>query len=199
MKGVFDARIGGGCSLLRTSLCRNSLFKRENTGKILTKFPSTLLHTHALPHGSSASRQPVSINSNLKQGIIRELTGISQKISFQRVQFLGRISYPCRSKKTIKSIRTNIQERHLAQRQARHSAPKKYDAIDFLKNILRNGPVSLEEINEAACADDIAWATVRRAYDALNIEAIKEKKFQGKWLWHTPEQAAANREQGSTT
>ena len=87
----------------------------------------------------------------------------------------------------------------LAQQQARHSAPKKFDAIDLLKTILKSGPVSVDEINGAAESDDIAWATVRRAYDALNIEAIKEKKFQGKWLWHTPEQAAANREQGSTT
>ena len=101
---------GGGCSLLRTSLRRNTLFKRENTGKTLTKFPSTLLHTQAFPRGSSASRQPVANNSYLKQGIIRELTDISQIISFQMVQFLGRTSYPCRSKKTIESIRTNTQE-----------------------------------------------------------------------------------------
>jgi len=87
----------------------------------------------------------------------------------------------------------------LSQQQARHSAPKKHDAIDFLKTILKNGPVSLEEINQAACADDIAWSTVRRAYDALNIESIREKKYQGRFRWHTPEQAAAYREQDSNT
>jgi len=55
------------------------------------------------------------------------------------------------------------------------------------------------EISGTAESEGIAWKTVRRAYDARNIEAIKEKKFQGKWLWHTPEQATANREQESTT
>lgn len=87
----------------------------------------------------------------------------------------------------------------LASQAARHSAPKKFDAIDFLNNVLKNGPLSVDEIDAAAKAEDIAWATVRRAYDALGIEAIKEKKFQGKWLWHTPDQAAAHREQEQRT
>ncbi len=69
-------------------------------------------------------------------------------------------------------------------------APKKIDAIEFLNDILKDGPLPVDEINEAAGKAGITWSTVRRAYDDLDIEAIKEKKFQGKWLWHTPEQQA---------
>lgn len=72
----------------------------------------------------------------------------------------------------------------------RTAAPKKHDAIVFLKNMLLDGPKPLAEIDEAAKREGIAWATVRRAYDELGITAIKEKKFQGRWLWHTSEQAA---------
>lgn len=69
-------------------------------------------------------------------------------------------------------------------------APKKNDAIDFLSDILKDGPVSVDEINERAIKVGIAWATVRRASDDMGILPIKEKKFQGKWIWHTPEQQA---------
>lgn len=77
----------------------------------------------------------------------------------------------------------------LAAQAAKTSAPKKNDAITFLNEALNDGPVSVEEISNAAGKQGITWSTVRRAYDELGIEAIKEKKFQGKWLWHTPEQA----------
>jgi putative DNA primase/helicase len=71
-------------------------------------------------------------------------------------------------------------------------APKKNDAIEFLNDILKNGPVSVNEITSQSEKMGITWSTVRRAYDDLGIEAIKEKKFQGKWLWHTPEQIKSN-------
>jgi len=79
----------------------------------------------------------------------------------------------------------------LAAQSAKHSAPKKHDAIVFLRNILKDGPVALEEIDAAAKQEGIAWATVRRAYDHLGIQSLRERKFQGRFLWHTPEQAAA--------
>jgi DNA-binding transcriptional ArsR family regulator len=69
-------------------------------------------------------------------------------------------------------------------------APKKNDAIEFLIDILKDGPLPLNDIAEAAKKSGITWSTVRRAYDYLDIAAIKEKKFQGKWLWYTPEQQA---------
>jgi putative DNA primase/helicase len=78
----------------------------------------------------------------------------------------------------------------LAQQAARRTAPKMMYAIEFLNELLQDGPVSLDDITKAAELEGITWATVRRAYDELNIESIKEKKFQGKWIWHTPEQAA---------
>ncbi len=72
---------------------------------------------------------------------------------------------------------------------AKTSAPKKNDAIDFLNEALKDGPASVDDIYKGAEKVGITRSTVRRAYDDLGIEAIKEKKFQGKWLWHTPEQA----------
>jgi hypothetical protein len=76
----------------------------------------------------------------------------------------------------------------LSTQAAYKSAPRKSDAIEFLEDILKDGPVSLIEISEAAEKQGIAWATVRRASVDLKIEPIKEKKFQGKWIWHTPAQ-----------
>ena len=70
-------------------------------------------------------------------------------------------------------------------------APKKNDAIEFLNDILKDGPVSVEDIASAAEKLGITWSTVRRAYDDMGIIAIKEKKFQGKHFWHTPAQQAA--------
>jgi putative DNA primase/helicase len=69
-------------------------------------------------------------------------------------------------------------------------APKKNDAIELLNDILKDGPVSVNDIHEAAAKMGITESTVRRAYDEMGILAIKEKKFQGKWLWHTPQQQA---------
>ena len=77
----------------------------------------------------------------------------------------------------------------LAALAARTSAPKKNDAIEFLTDALKDGPVSVDDIKSTSEKHGITWSTVRRAYDYLDIEAIKEKKFQGKWLWHTPKQA----------
>lgn len=78
----------------------------------------------------------------------------------------------------------------LASQAAKSSAPKKNDAIEFLTETLKDGPVLMDDIKSAADQLGITWSTIRRAYDDLDILAIKEKKFQGKWLWHTPEQQA---------
>ena len=69
-------------------------------------------------------------------------------------------------------------------------APKKNDAIEFLNDILKDGPKTVDEITEQSGKMGLAWMTVRRAYDDLNITAKRESKFQGKWLWYTPAQYA---------
>ena len=71
-------------------------------------------------------------------------------------------------------------------------APKKNDAIEFLNDILKDGPVSVDEITSQSEKVGITWSTVRRAYDDMGILAIKEKKFQGQWIWHTPQQQAGS-------
>ncbi len=80
----------------------------------------------------------------------------------------------------------------LAAQAAKTSAPKMNDAIEFLTEALKDGPVSVDDIYKGAQKVGITRSTVRRAYDDLGIEAIKEKKFQGKWLWYTPEQIKSN-------
>ena len=61
------------------------------------------------------------------------------------------------------------------------------DAEGYLRHLTDWSETVASQLAEA---EGIAWATVRRAYDDLDIVSIREKKFQGRWFWHTPEQAA---------
>ena len=62
-------------------------------------------------------------------------------------------------------------------------------AKKFLLKILANGPVAKKEIDEAAEANCISDATLRRAKDELNVEAEKDRTSpNGPWTWHLPNQ-----------
>lgn len=57
----------------------------------------------------------------------------------------------------------------LAAQAAKYSAPKKHDAEIFIRNLLLDGPVSVDDVYEQAEREGIARRTIRRAYDDLSI------------------------------
>jgi putative DNA primase/helicase len=59
------------------------------------------------------------------------------------------------------------------------------DAKQFLVDILAKGPISSNEIEEAAKADGISRPTLFRAKKDLKIEAKKDG-VRGGWAWHLP-------------
>jgi putative DNA primase/helicase len=76
------------------------------------------------------------------------------------------------------------------------SAPKRSEAETFLRNMLKDGPALLKDLDDAAEREGIKWATVRRAADELGIERRKENRFQGRWWWCMPDQVEQfNRDQ----
>jgi putative DNA primase/helicase len=59
-------------------------------------------------------------------------------------------------------------------------------AVDFLAEQLADGPVLKLDIEEAAKANGISPATLRRAQSKLGVSATKEKKAAGQWYWSLP-------------
>jgi putative DNA primase/helicase len=65
----------------------------------------------------------------------------------------------------------------------------KDEAKKFLREILAQGPVLKDEIEEAAEANGISERTLFRAKNELKVEAHKEcGKMNGKWTWKLPPQ-----------
>jgi hypothetical protein len=59
------------------------------------------------------------------------------------------------------------------------------EAADWLREILTDGPQSSKDLQRYAKDAGIAWATVRRAKDALGIKSAKTR-FDGGWEWALP-------------
>jgi hypothetical protein len=76
------------------------------------------------------------------------------------------------------------------QAAAESKAPAARDsAKNFLKEMLADGPVASDEIEEAAAANGIAERTLYRAKADLKIRAVKDgpmKDGQRTWQWHPP-------------
>lgn len=79
-----------------------------------------------------------------------------------------------------------------AEAAGKSAARPREAAKDFLTDILGAGPVSKSEIEEAADANCISQATLRRAKAELHIVA-KKTGLQGGWTWQLPEQQAPRR------
>lgn len=56
-------------------------------------------------------------------------------------------------------------------------------AEDFLLEFLASGPRSAKETESAARDRGISKRTLDRAKDALNVQSVKERKPQGRWIW----------------
>jgi hypothetical protein len=59
------------------------------------------------------------------------------------------------------------------------------EAREFLRDILRAGPVLTKRIKAEAAEADIAWRTVERAKASLKVQALKDPD-SGKWMWTLP-------------
>ena len=114
---------------------------------------------------------------------------------------IGGLTYRIASKTIERGIETSciewtgLTDQNADDALSQPRASKKNDAIEFLNDMLKDGPVSVDEITSQAEKMGLAWATVRRASHDMEILPIKEPKFQGKWIWHTPAQQAAVNEQ----
>ena len=62
---------------------------------------------------------------------------------------------------------------------------EKSDAIDFLTDALRNGPVSAKDMKKEAADAGISPKTLRSAREALGIKPEKAG-FDGGWVWRLP-------------
>jgi putative DNA primase/helicase len=71
----------------------------------------------------------------------------------------------------------------------------KEDAEDFLRAQLAMGPVKADDLREAAKANSISEATLRRAKQDLGVRARKEEgKMDGQWFWEMPIAEGAHRD-----
>lgn len=59
------------------------------------------------------------------------------------------------------------------------------DTIQFLQELLADGPVAAKEVQRAVRDAGLSWATARRAKQALRIRTDK-KGYQGAWRWSLP-------------
>lgn len=64
------------------------------------------------------------------------------------------------------------------------------EAKRFLSELLADGPLPSKTIKADADGAGHAWATIRKAQQALGVEAVKDG-MKGGWLWQKPGQEAA--------
>ncbi len=66
-------------------------------------------------------------------------------------------------------------------------------ATSWLRDMLANGPMPASEIKKHSTEAGLAWATVRRAKDALGIKPAKTR-FDGGWEWALPSKVLTSHE-----
>lgn len=75
-------------------------------------------------------------------------------------------------------------------RDAERDAPARTEAEDWLRDLLDGGPVATDDVKDECKAAGMAWATVRRAKDALGVKAKKQgghfSDGPQRWVWELP-------------
>lgn len=65
---------------------------------------------------------------------------------------------------------------------------KRQEAIDFLEEMLSDGPVPAQEVKDRADEEGIMTMTLRRAKEELDVEKEKEGfGSTGRWVWRLPD------------
>jgi putative DNA primase/helicase len=73
------------------------------------------------------------------------------------------------------------------QAAAEHKSPGAFDsAKNLLIELLGDGPIDRKTIDEAADANGVSDATLKRAKTSLAIEVSKERSKTGRWFWRLP-------------
>jgi putative DNA primase/helicase len=66
---------------------------------------------------------------------------------------------------------------------------KKEEARDFLRDVLADGPVPKQDVQDEADERGIATRTLTRAKEALDVESEKQG-FDEPWAWRLPDEGA---------
>ena len=77
-------------------------------------------------------------------------------------------------------------------RHRRTNARQQDRAEEWLQDLLKDGPVPQQRIEDASAREDFSWATVRRAKDTIRAKSRKAA-FGGGWLWELPKGAQDDR------
>ncbi|MDH3670561.1 MAG: AAA family ATPase [Gammaproteobacteria bacterium] len=67
-------------------------------------------------------------------------------------------------------------------------APKRSAAEDWLRDLLKDGPLSAKEVRKQVEQSGQSWTTVRRAQGTMGIKPTKTR-FDGEWEWALPQDA----------
>jgi len=66
-------------------------------------------------------------------------------------------------------------------------AAKRREVDEWLENLLANGPMGSNEVEEEAKGAGVAWAAVRAASTRLGIVPHREGGRDGAWRWALPQ------------
>jgi hypothetical protein len=69
--------------------------------------------------------------------------------------------------------------------QGRNETPPRGRAVEWLRELLRDGPLSSAQVQEEAKNAGFAWRTVHRAKDELGICPLRDQ-FGSSWMWRLP-------------
>ena len=68
---------------------------------------------------------------------------------------------------------------------ASENRSEKSEAIEFLQNVLANGPLPAKDVKQEAIEAGISAKSLRTAREALGIKPTKTG-FEGGWVWSLP-------------
>ena len=117
----------------------------------------------------------------IKNNLGLDVSGVAYRIAETIVDGLGGVPYVIWDRDPVKVSADEA----LAPSTGSESTVA--DATEFLKELLREGPVPVKEIKAEATAAGITWRTVERAKADMEIVAERhngERRGEGYWAWH---------------